>query len=76
MAEIVKEAYPDPKQKDSKLSVVDIKAGKKLATPVTLAEIKARKEFANLPLVRMPRLSVMPIDEASAELIRHLSSSS
>ena len=76
MAEVAKAAYPDPKQNDPKLSVVDIKAGKKLPKPVTLAEIKARKEFANLPLVRMPRLSVMPIDEPHAERILQMASSS
>src|SRR5215471_12727715 len=39
-ARVTKAAYPDPKQKDPKLVVVDLKAGAKLPTPVTLAAIK------------------------------------
>ncbi len=64
IAEITKEAYPDPKQKDSRLVVVEIKFVKRLAKPVTLSEIKARKEFADFLLVRMSRLSVMPVTDA------------
>ncbi len=64
IAEITKEAYPDPKQKDPKLVVVEIKFVRRLAKPVTLADVKARKEFADFLLVRMPRLSVMPVTDA------------
>ena len=64
LAEVVKDPYPDPKQKNEKLAVVEIKALKRLPKPVTLAEIKARKEFADFLLVRMSRLSVMPVSDA------------
>lgn len=47
-----------------KKPVVKIKAGKALATPVSLAEIKANKLFADSPLVRQGRLSVVPLSEA------------
>jgi predicted RNA-binding protein with PUA-like domain len=60
-ARVVKAAYPDPKQKDPKLVVVDLEAGKPLARPVTLAEIKADPVFADLALVRQGRLSVVPV---------------
>jgi predicted RNA-binding protein with PUA-like domain len=40
---------------------VEIKAGKPLAKPVTLGEIKANKLFADSPLVRIGRLSVVPL---------------
>ncbi len=60
-AKVVKAAYPDPKQKDPKLVVVDLEAGKPLARPVTLAEIKADPVFADLALVRQGRLSVVPV---------------
>ena len=40
---------------------VKLKAGKKLAKPVTLAEVKANKLFADSPLVRQGRLSVVPL---------------
>ena len=56
-------AYPDPADKAGKLYAVDIEPVKKLASPVTLAAVKADKAFASFPLVRMPRLSVMPVDD-------------
>jgi predicted RNA-binding protein with PUA-like domain len=64
LAEVVKNPYPDPKKKDEKLWVVDIKAVKRLPRPITLSEIKSRKEFADFLLVRLARLSVMPVSDA------------
>ena len=60
LARVTRAAYPDPKLKDPKLVVVDLKAGVKLATPVPLATIKADPVFKDLALVRMGRLSVVP----------------
>jgi predicted RNA-binding protein with PUA-like domain len=60
-AEVVREAYPDPKAKNERLVVVDIEPRGRLPRPVTLAEIKAMAEFAESPLVRQGRLSVVPI---------------
>jgi predicted RNA-binding protein with PUA-like domain len=48
---------------DPKNPTVKIKAGKALPTPVTLAEIKAHKLFAESPLVHQGRLSVVPLNE-------------
>jgi len=59
VAEVTSEAYPDPKQKDPKLAVVDLRAVERLPQPVPLAEIKKDRAFADLALVRMGRLSVM-----------------
>jgi predicted RNA-binding protein with PUA-like domain len=61
LAEIVSAAYPDPRQNDPKLVVVEIKAGKRLKRSVPLAEIKAEKSLADFALVRISRLSVMPV---------------
>jgi predicted RNA-binding protein with PUA-like domain len=47
-----------------KTPVVNIKAGKALAKPVSLAEIKSNKLFAESPLVRQGRLSVVPLTAA------------
>ena len=63
-ARVTKVAYPDPKDKSGKLMVVELAADKKLKRPVTLAEIKASGRFADFPLVRLPRLSVMPVTDA------------
>ena len=57
-------AYPDPADKTGKLYAVDIAPEKKLANPVSLAAIKADRAFASFPLVRMSRLSVMPVTDA------------
>ncbi len=54
---------------DAKTPLVKIKAGKPLAKPVTLAEIKANKLFADSPLVRQGRLSVVPLTENQFKLL-------
>lgn len=64
IAEAASDPYPDPKQKDARLVVIDLKAGKKLARPVTLDEIKKSEAFRDFDLVRLPRLSVMPVSDA------------
>jgi len=69
VAEVTSQSYPDPKQKDPKLAVVDLKADGRLPQPVPLAEIKKDRAFADLGLVRMGRLSVMP---ASPEQFKRL----
>jgi predicted RNA-binding protein with PUA-like domain len=58
-ASVVSVDVPDPKN-----PVVKIKAGKALAKPVPLAQIKANKLFAKSPLVREGRLSVVPLTDA------------
>jgi len=64
IAEVVSDPYPDPKQKDSKLAVIEVKPKEKLARSVTLSEIKAQSQLKDFELVRLPRLSVMPVSEA------------
>ncbi len=63
IAEIVSDAYPDPKKKSSRLMVVEVAAKGKMARPVGLDEIKAQTALKNFDLVRLPRLSVMPVTE-------------
>jgi predicted RNA-binding protein with PUA-like domain len=48
---------------DPKNPAVEIKAGKPLPKPITLAEIKSRKLFADSPLIKIGRLSVVPLTE-------------
>jgi predicted RNA-binding protein with PUA-like domain len=52
-----------------KSPVVTIKAGKPIAKPVSLREIKANKLFATSPLVRIGRLSVVPLTEAQYKIL-------
>lgn len=68
-AKVAASAYPDPKDKSGKLVVVELVPDKKLKRPVTLAEIKAAGRFPDFPLVRLPRLSVMPVTEDQWEAI-------
>ena len=59
--EVVREAYPDPTDKDGKWVAVDFKAVLPIDKPVTLEDIKKEKRLANLALIRQSRLSVMPV---------------
>jgi predicted RNA-binding protein with PUA-like domain len=64
IARAASDAYADPADSSGKLFVVDIVPDQKLPRPVTLAEIKAQPVFGSFPLVRMSRLSVMPVTDA------------
>ena len=59
LAQATSDGYADPR--DAKLVVFDLKFVRRLAKPVTLAALKADAAFADFALVRMPRLSVMPV---------------
>ena len=74
IAKAVSDAYPDPDDKGGTLHVVDIAPVRELARPVTLAEVKADRAFASFPLVRMSRLSVMPVSDAEWARIEQMSS--
>jgi predicted RNA-binding protein with PUA-like domain len=63
IARAASDAYPDPKDTSGKAYVVDVIPEKKLPRPVTLAEIKSDTAFAAFPLVRLSRLSVMPVTD-------------
>ena len=72
-ATVAKTAYPDPKDRAASLVVVELAAAKPLKRPVTLAEIKADKRFADMPLVRIPRLSVQPVTDDQWDMIEAIS---
>jgi predicted RNA-binding protein with PUA-like domain len=61
IAKALSAGYPDPKQNDPKLAVVDLAPVAALARPVTLKEMKASAKFQGWDLLRLPRLSVMPV---------------
>jgi predicted RNA-binding protein with PUA-like domain len=61
ISRVVKEAYPDPTAEKGDWSAVDLVAVKPLAHPVSLKAIKAEPELQQMPLVRIGRLSVMPL---------------
>jgi len=61
IAEVAKAAYADPTADDDSWIAVDIKPVKRLANPVSLADIRANAKLHDLLLVRQSRLSVMPV---------------
>ncbi|WP_341524958.1 EVE domain-containing protein [Nostoc sp. UHCC 0302] len=63
IAEIVSQPYADPALNDAKRVVVDLRAVRRVKQPVTLAQIKQDSRFTDFDLVRLPRLSVVPVSE-------------
>lgn len=63
IAKATRTAYPDSTAKEGDWSTVDLAAVRPLARSVTLREIKANSRLKGIPLVRLPRLSVMPLTE-------------
>jgi predicted RNA-binding protein with PUA-like domain len=66
------DAYPNPEADDPRLAVVDVAPVKRLPNPVTLADIKANPKFADFALVRISRLSVMPVTAAQWKEIERM----
>lgn len=64
VVEVVREAYPDPTAESGPWVCVDMRAVAPLPRPVTLAEIKAHPPLADMPLLRLSRLSVSPVSPA------------
>lgn len=69
VAEIVTDPYIDPKENDPKLAVVDVKPKKRLKKVVSLAHVKSDSRFQDFLLVKMPRLSVMPLAQAEWDFL-------
>lgn len=72
LAEVMSEPYPDPQQKDPRLAVVDVEAREPLPRPVSLGEIKRQASLRSFDLVRLPRLSVMPVSETQWKALMKL----
>ncbi len=66
---IAKTAYPDPTATDGDWSAVDVRADSLLPTPVTLAAMKKTPALANIGLITIGRLSVMPLTDKEYETI-------
>jgi len=73
IAKATGDAYADPKDKTGKAAVVDVAPVRRLAHPVTLAAIKADPSFKTFALVRISRLSVMPVTDAEWRRIEKMS---
>ena len=76
VAKALTDAYPDPSDPSGKHPVVEIGPVRKLKRPVTLAEIKADARFKTFALVRISRLSVMPVTDAEWKRIEEMAGKS
>jgi len=59
--EVISEPYPNPEESNKRFITVDVKYVKALKRPVSLDEMKNRQDFADWELLRISRLSVMPV---------------
>lgn len=73
IAEVVSFPYIDPKLNDPKRAVVDVKALRSLHLPVTLVQIKQNEHFVGFDLLRISRLSVVPVSQEHWQRILNLS---
>ena len=73
VAKAASSPYPDPTDTTGKMYAVDVIPVKELRSPVTLSAVKADKGFAAFPLVRVSRLSVMPVTDDEWQRIESMS---
>ena len=73
VAKAASSPYPDPTDETGKMFAIDVVPVKQLPSPVTLAAVKADKAFAAFPLVRVSRLSVMPVTDEEWQRIESMS---
>ena len=60
---ILSDPYPDPDGSDPQYVVVDVEATDKLPRPISLSEMRKNDDFKNFDLLRLPRLSVLPVPQ-------------
>jgi predicted RNA-binding protein with PUA-like domain len=75
IAQLMTQPYPDPKLDDVKRVVVDVQEVRRVAQPITLAQIKQDNSFNNFDLIRLPRLSVVPVSAAHWQRLLELTDS-
>ncbi len=73
IVKVVKEYYPDPTDKTGRFVVVDVKATKKLKSPVSLVQIKENSKLQDIALIKQSRLSVMPLKKTEWDIIIKMS---
>jgi predicted RNA-binding protein with PUA-like domain len=72
VVEVAREYYPDPSDETGRFGMVDVRAVAPMAIPVTLKQIKADPELADMALIRQSRLSVCPVTESQWDHICRL----
>jgi len=74
IAEVTSNAYRNPTEADERLAVIDLKPKSKLKAPVTLDTIKSDPSFKGWDLLRISRLSVVPVPDAMWNRLQELTS--
>jgi predicted RNA-binding protein with PUA-like domain len=72
IADVARGYYVNPEQDDPKLAVCDVRAKQRLLRPVTLSEIKVHPQLKDWDLVRLARLSVVPVSEEQWRILQAL----
>jgi predicted RNA-binding protein with PUA-like domain len=72
VAKVTKEAFPDPTAAEGDWSAVELTPVETISPPITLNQIKAEPQLANIPLLKQSRLSVQPLSKAEFETILSL----
>ena len=72
IADVTRGYYVNPESDDPKMAVCDVRAKKRLIQPVTLAQIKAHPELKDWDLVRLARLSVVPVSNSQGKILQSL----
>ena len=73
VVKVIKEAYLDKTDRSGRFVAVTVRFVKILNKPVTLENIKKRKELSHLSLIKQSRLSVMPVDSKSWKILNNMS---
>jgi predicted RNA-binding protein with PUA-like domain len=73
LAEAVSDPYPDPKGNDEKVVVIDVKPKRRAKRMLTLSEIKQTPGLSSFQLVRLPRLSVVPVTDEEWKILSEMS---
>ena len=73
VVEVIKESYIDKTDKSRRFVAVTVKFKNKFIKPVTLESIKKNKDLSHLALIKQSRLSVMPVDYKSWQIINKMS---
>jgi len=73
IAEVAGDPYQDPKSDDRKFTVIDVKPIRRLDHPVSLAVIKKDRRFMSFDLIRISRLSAMPVSPGIWEAVLEIS---
>ncbi|WP_414584700.1 EVE domain-containing protein [Scytonema sp. PCC 10023] len=74
VAQVVSQPYPDPKLDDAKRVVVQVRAVRRVEEPITLTQIKQDGNFEGFDLLRLTRLSVVPVSEPHWQRLLQLTS--